>query len=319
MSQGERDNKKGGSSLRGKLDEAWLRAVRLYTYNTPISKGKYRLYETALKLVGEKPDSIRVEVKDGRQFWVNLTTGMQETVYFLGEFEKEITRIAASLVREGDICLDIGANFGWYTTLLRANTGASGAVHSFEPVPATFRELTRNCELMGSPVNVFLNNMALGDQAGTVSINLFEDLPTGHASLSSQGRDDAIAFECPMITLDSYLGEKNVGDVNFVKVDIEGAEMMFLNGAKKLFDQDVPPIFLMEMALEQTGNFGYVPNDLVKFIAAQASYDFYAVDEIGGGLKKIEGFAEADIGANVFCIPRGHYEDRLELLSSKNG
>lgn len=314
MSKGNTGKSKESSSLRGRLDEAWLRAVRLYTYNTPIGKGKYRLYETALKLVGEKPDSIRVEVKDGRQFWVNLTTGMQETVFFLGEFEKEITRIAASLIREGDICLDVGANFGWYTTLLRANAGPSGAVHSFEPVPATFRELTRNCELMESPTNVFLNNIALGDRAGTVPINLFEDLPTGHASLSSQGRDDAITFECPMITLDSYLEEANVPDVNFVKVDIEGAEMMFLNGAKKLFAQDVPPIFLMEMALEQTGNFGYVPDDLIKFIAARASYNFYAVDEIGGGLKKIDGFAKGDIGANVFCIPKGFYEDRLELF-----
>lgn len=315
MSQGDTGKKNESSDLRSKLDEAWLRAVRLYTYNTPISKGKYRLYEAALKLCARKPDSIQVEVKDGRQFWVNLTTGMQETVFFLGEFEKEITKIAASLIREGDICLDVGANFGWYTTLLRNRAGDTGAVHSFEPVPATFRELKRNYELLGSPANVFLNNLALGDEAGIVSINLFEDLPTGHASLSSQGRDDAITFECPMITLDSYLEENNVGDVNFVKVDIEGAEMMFLNGAKRLFSQDIPPIFLMEMALQQTGNFGYLPDELIKFIAAQAPYDFYAVNEIGGKLKNIDGFAEGDIGANVFCIPRGRYRDRLELFN----
>lgn len=304
MSQGDKDNRNGPSGLRSKLEEAWLRAVRLYTYNTPISKGKYRLYETALKLCAEKPDSIRVEVKDGREFWVNLTTGMQETVFFLGEFEKEITRIVASLIKDGDVCFDVGANFGWYTTLLRNHAGSSGAVHSFEPVPATFRELKRNYKLLGSPINVFLNNLALGDKAGTVSINLFPDLPTGHASLSSQGRSDAISFECPMITLDSYLEENRVREVNFVKVDIEGAEMIFLHGAKRLFSQDIPPIFLMEMALEQTGNFGYVPDDLIKYIAAQASYDFYAVNEITGALKKIDGFSEGDIGANVFCIPQ---------------
>jgi FkbM family methyltransferase len=297
--------------LRRKLEELWLRAVRLYTYNTPISKGKYRLYESALRLCSDPPDSVRTQVKDGRQFWVNLTTGMQETVFFLGEFEKEITKIAASLVRKGDVCIDVGANFGWYTTLFFSRAGEEGEVHSFEPVPATFRELKRNYELLAQSENVFINNLALGDHEGTVSINLFADLPTGHASLSSQGRSDAAVFECRMVTLDSYLEENAVGPVNFVKVDIEGAEMMFLNGATRLFEQEIPPIFLMEMALQTTRNFDYVPNDLIEFIGSRREYDFYAVDEINGALKSITGFAEGDIGANVFCIPQGFYRNRL--------
>ena len=307
-------NTTGTGGFRRKLEELWLRAVRLYTYNTPISKGKYRLYESALALCSDRPDSIRTEVKDGRQFWVNLTTGMQETVFFLGEFEKAITKIAASLVRKGDVCIDVGANFGWYTTLFHNRTGEEGAVHSFEPVPSTFRELKRNFELLAQSENVFINNLALGDRNGSVSINLFEDLPTGHASLSSQGRSDAAVFECRMVTLDSYLEEHAVGPVNFVKVDIEGAELMFLNGAKNLFEQDIPPILLMEMALQTTRNFDYLPNDLIEFIGSQRAYDFNAVDEINGLVKKITGFFEGDIGANVFCIPRGFYLDRLELF-----
>lgn len=302
--------------LRRKLEEIWLSAVRLYTYHTPVNKGKYRLYETALALCADPPDSIRTEVKDGRRFWVNLTTGMQETVFFLGEFEKEITKIAASLIRKGDVCIDVGANFGWYTTLFYTHAGEEGVVHSFEPVPATFRELKRNYELLSSPENVIINNLAVGDREGTVSINVFEDLPTGHASLSSQGRSDTAVFECRMVTLDSYLEEKGAGPVNFVKVDIEGAELMFLNGAKTLFLQDVPPIILMEMALQTTRNFDYVPSNLIEFIGSHASYDFYAVNEINGSLKKIDGFPDGDIGANVFCIPCGFYADRLELFKN---
>lgn len=302
------------NGFRRKLEELWLRAVRLYTYNTPISKGKYRLYESALALCSDRPDSIQTQVKDGRRFWVNLTTGMQETVFFLGEFEKAITKIAASLVRKGDVCIDVGANFGWYTTLFYSRAGEGGSVHSFEPVPATFRELKRNYELLGSPANVLINNLALGDRNGSVSINLFENLPTGHASLSSQGRSDAAVFECCMVTLDSYLQEHVKVPVNFVKVDIEGAELMFLNGAKTLFEQEIPPIFLMEMALQTTSNFDYVPNDLIEFIGSRRAYDFYAVDEIKGNVKKITGFSDGNIGANVFCIPQGYYEDRLEYF-----
>ena len=89
-------------------------------------------------------------MKDGRQFWVNLTTGMQETVFFLGEFEKAITRIAASLVKKGDVCIDVGANFGWYTTLFYTLAGRRGRSIPSSPFPLTFRELKRNYELLGS-------------------------------------------------------------------------------------------------------------------------------------------------------------------------
>jgi FkbM family methyltransferase len=183
---------------------------------------------------------------------------------------------------------------------------SAGTLRSF------FRELSRNCDLLGKPSNVVINNLALGDKAGTVVLNLFEGLPTGHASLSSQGRSDAATFDCRMITLDSYLEDHGIGHVDFLKVDIEGAEMMFLNGAKKLFEQDVPPVFLMEMALQQTRNFDYKPNDLIEFISARGDYEFYAVDELRGKLRKIDGFPPDDIGANVFCVPRGHYADRVE-------
>lgn len=304
-------------SLRRKTEELLLRLVRIYTYNTPVSKGKYKLYQTALSFCKYRPDSIPVEVKDGRRLWANLTTGMHDTVFFLGEFERAVTKIAGSLVNEGDICLDVGANFGWYTSLFYARCGAAGAVHSFEPVPDTFRELERNSVLMGAPDNVFINNLALGDKAGAVILNLFEGLPTGHASLSPHGRQDVSTVSCEMITLDSYLEKNRIDRVDFVKVDIEGAEKVFLDGAGKLFEQAVPPVFLMEMALEQTRNFDYLPDELIKFISARGEYDFYAVDEWVAKLMPIDGFPPDDIGANVFCVPRGTHEKQIrEFLKS---
>lgn len=306
-------------SFRAKIEEIFLRAVRLYTFNTPIAKGKSRLCLTAMDLCRHLPTEIEAEAIDGRRFSVNLTTGMNIGVFFFGEHDRALTEIVASLLREGDVCLDVGANFGWYTTLFYKHCGAKGAVHAFEPVPQTFRQLRRNYQLMGEPENVFLNNLAVGDHRNHITINLFEGEPTGHASLSAQGHDegDAISFECEMITLDSYLEKHDLHNVNFVKVDIEGAELMFLKGAEKLFGQEAPPIFLIEMALATSKSFDYIPNDLINFIRERAAYDFYAVEEIEGKLKKIEGFAPGDIGANVICIPQGFYQDRTRILNNK--
>lgn len=297
-----------------RIENILLKTVRFYTFNTPIPKGKHRAYLLALKFCKSLPDKMMAETKDGRKFSVHLKTGMQTTVYFLGEYEKALTEIVKAQLREGDVCLDIGANFGWYSTLFHKYCGDTAEIHSFEPVPPTFAELAQNYELMGNPPNVFINNLALGEKPDELTINLFEGLSTGHASMSDQGRDDAISYKCKVVTLDSYLEEKNVGDVNFVKVDIEGAEMMFLKGAGKLFKQKIPPIWLMEMALQQTENFGYLPNDLINFMRERADYDFYKVDEINTKLIKIEGFEKDDIGANVICFPRGFYQDRFAAL-----
>lgn len=304
--------------IRAKLEEIFLKSVRLYTYHTPIARGKHRLYLLASKLCRYPPTALPTKVKDGRKISVNLTTGMHTTVFFLGEFEKVLTQTVTLLVKKGDVCFDIGANFGWYTTLFRQNCGAGGFVHAFEPVPRTFRELELNYQLMGKPENVFINNLAVGDRNEDIFINLFKNLPTGHASISRQGREDVISFQCRMTTLDSYLEKQNVGQINFVKVDIEGAELLFLKGAENLFRQEIPPILLMEMALQQTANFGYKPNDLLQFISARAEYDFYAADEVNGKLRKIEAFAPGDIGANVFCFPKKFYQDRLSALLKQN-
>lgn len=292
------------SGFRHKIEDLWLRAIRTYTFNTPIKKGSYRLFKYAMALCRRPHRSLRVDLKDGRKLWVNLTTGMQETVFFHGEFEVPITEIARELVDFGDTCLDIGANYGWYTTLFASVVKGQGQVHSFEPVPVTFAELKRNHELMGSPANVKINNVALGDEPGTITMNFFEGEPTGHASIATKGATPSDSFECPMITLDSYLAENKIGKVDFVKVDIEGAELMMLKGATRLFTGEKLPIILMEMALAQSANFGYVPNDLIQFIAEHGDHDFYRVEEDDHKLVKIDGFASGDIGANVFCIPR---------------
>lgn len=309
------NSEKSPLSLRQNINSLVLRGVRAYTYNTPLDRGKYRLITLALRLCPEAPSPQIVATKDGRRIKADLSTGMHTFVYFLGDYEPALTALTRLLVKEGDVCLDVGANFGWYTTLFRKLVGEGGSVHSFEPVPSSLEELRINFNLAGSPQNIYINDFALTDRQGTATINMFPGLTTGHASLSQQGRSDARQFTCITNTLDSYLSERNMTDVDFVKVDIEGAELSFLNGAASLFRQKQPPILLMEMALNTTRNFGYFPNDLISFIRAYADYSFYVIDEIHTSLIPIERFDPNEPGANVLCIPSSH-PSALDRLSS---
>ena len=306
-------------TMRERLENAMIKAVRLYTFNTPIDKGKYRLMQAAISACRYVPKTVTATTRDGRSIALPISAGMGEAVYFLGEYEREVTRIVEELVRPGDVCLDVGANFGWFTTLLAKLSGPEGFVHAFEPVPSTFAQLESNVALTATPSRIKINNAALGDREDEVIVHVFDDIGLGFSSLSEKGSAGATAVRSRMLTLDAYLGgeREERRNINFVKLDIEGAELMFLKGASMLFDQQTPPIILAEMATEQSRNFGYSPNELIEFIGSRRPYEFYAVNEFNGEMERIEGFRDDEIGANVFCLPAGHYADRRDRIAGR--
>ncbi len=106
--------------LRSTIERLWLKFIQFYTFNTPISKGKYRLYQAALNLCRYPPKQLVTKISDGRRFCVDLTEEMHKSVFFLGEYERAVTNVISSVVQPDDVCLDIGANFGWYATLLNS-------------------------------------------------------------------------------------------------------------------------------------------------------------------------------------------------------
>ena len=294
-----------------------LKLVRLYTFNSPVRRGKLRLSRLAMRLSKFAPHDIIVSTVDGRRLYADLSTGMCESLFFQGEYERAVTSIINATVEQGDVCLDVGANFGWYATLLQKLCGPGGWVHAFEPVPDTFETLKKNVELISDSSNILINNVAVGDAPGNIEMHVFEGLPNGHSSLSTMGRTDYKTVTSPMITLDSYLVDQNISKVDFIKVDIEGAELMMLKGASRLFEQAVPPVWMIEMALGTTKGFGYLPNELILFLRERADYEFYAVEEPTLTLKLIEGFAPDDIGANVLCLPSTRYGQRFERARNR--
>lgn len=284
---------------------AWLASlVRACTFHSPVRKGTGLLAQQASRALRGRTRPMACRTRDGRTLVIDPSSQTYFTVYFLGEYERAVTRLVTSLVKPGDTCLDIGANIGWYTTLLARVVGGAGAVHAFEPVPDVFARLVENWRLNDAPSNVHLNASALGTSAGTAELHVFAGLPEGHSSISTLGRADYATVPCPMTTLDAYLHENGVGRVDFIKMDVEGAELQCLEGAGRVFEQDVPPVWMIEMALATTSTLGYGPNDLIEFMRARADYRFYAIDEGTASLRSIEGFGPADVGANVLCVPR---------------
>ncbi len=174
--------------------------VRLYTFNTPIKRGKYRLASASVELIKDIPKQVVAKTTDGRTLKVNFDNHFAHFVYFLGEYEPAITEIIKLIVKPGDVCLDIGGNVGWFTTLLQTLVGKDGAVHSFEPVPPTFEILEENVRNNINSAVVRLNNVALGDKDGDVVLHIFDEMADGHASISDFGKSDFTSYSTKLIT-----------------------------------------------------------------------------------------------------------------------
>lgn len=286
-----------------KLELLWLRFIRLYTFYFPLNKGKWRLFSAAKKICRHLPDKIVARAKDGRNLRVNLNDWTGEVIYFLGEHENYCCDIFRKHIKNGDVCFDVGANIGWYTTFFAKLVGPTGQVHAFEPVPGTFAELQRNVEVNGLNSNVIVNNIGLGDTKAKTEIYLFPELSSGYASLADKPDRKSEKVEVKISTFDLYTEINKIEQVDFIKVDIEGAELMFLQGAQKLFNRKKLPVLFLELTLAGAKEFGYKPNDVIVYIKERANYRYFLVDETNKKLDEIKGFSDSDVGANVLCLP----------------
>lgn len=187
------------------------------------------------------------------------------------------------LVRPGDTCVDIGAEYGLYTWPLSSLVGPTGRVHSIEPLPGPARWLRLASRGLGSG-NVVVHHTALGAWAGrgTVSLPLRRGLPVhGRAYLTegSHGPGPNAEFAAtrlvrtPVHTLDQLVERAGLEKVAFVKADVEGAEPAVLDGARQTLRRHLPALLLeiedrhlakygagSEVVLDRLGQYGYRPH-----------------------------------------------------------
>ncbi|NLT72028.1 MAG: FkbM family methyltransferase [Verrucomicrobiaceae bacterium] len=154
------------------------------------------------------------------------------------------------LVGEGDVVLDIGANFGLFTRFLSEAVGEEGRVFSFEPTPDMFAVLSHSARGLGWK-NVSCHQLALSDRPGqaTMSIPIRGDGSRNHyeASLDPGVADCGGAvesFTTGVVTLDEFSQSASMGRVAFIKCDVEGHEIAVLRGARALLARDRPTILL---------------------------------------------------------------------------
>lgn len=132
---------------------------------------------------------------------------------------------------------DVGANKGKYSTLLKKLFQEKATIHAFEPSSTTFGMLKEN---FGNQDQVFLYQKALGESAAQLTL-FYPEIGSGLASLYDRnldhfGIETKDVEQVEVMTLDSFCHEKEITEIDFLKLDVEGHELAVLKGANQMLE-----------------------------------------------------------------------------------
>lgn len=157
----------------------------------------------------------------------------------------------SSMLREGDVVIDVGANIGTTVIPSSLNVGRSGKVYAFEPHPRIFSYLQGNLRL-NRITNVEAYNTALGNQKGHIYLSNKENDDMNRVSLN----DEENCLRIPIATLDSFISENE--KIALLKIDVEGYEKFVLEGAERtLAATECVCMEMFEKFLSEYGSSGH--------------------------------------------------------------
>lgn len=196
----------------------------------------------------------------GRQIYLCMSdTAISRTIMQFGSWEPEVGKILLREMTPNSIVLDVGANLGWFSLMLgdyiQKNSG-SGRIYSFEANPNIIPYLTASVMDSGLMRQISIKPYAVSEkptrfQMTNSTFGNIGGLQVGEVATSDPNQDRNVV---PALPLDDLLIDLNRCDL--IKMDIEGAEMMAVNGYVEGLRQFKPKI-LMEInpkALEHVSN-----------------------------------------------------------------
>ena len=212
----------------------------------------------------------------------------------VGKFEPETIAIFRSCLKEGMTVIDIGANLGYFTVIAASRVGSSGKVFSYEPNPHNFGLLERNIAANRFR-NVTAIPIALSNCTGTREL-FFGDNQTTHSFSDKRGtgRSESVVTD----TLDNSLKAFGYSRIDIIKMDIEGAEPLALEGMGETIARNPALIIIFEFHPNAIKRLGYSP---LKFLETfeRLGFSMSVIDEDCGScvpINDLEAFTESFLG-----------------------
>ncbi len=181
------------------------------------------------------PDKLVLPILQGPLRGKQWISGAATHGCWLGSYEYEKQQTIAREVWPGSVFYDVGANVGFYSLLSSLLVGR-GRVFAFEPAPRNLAYLRMHLELNHAG-NVEVLPLAISDTIGEAQ---FQIEPSGLMGHLAHGGSTTVLTA----SLDSLVESGRIAPPDFIKMDIEGAELLALQGASQIFQRFRPVLFL---------------------------------------------------------------------------
>ncbi|HEY2460740.1 MAG TPA: FkbM family methyltransferase [Candidatus Acidoferrum sp.] len=243
-------------------------------------------------------------------WWLAQKSALDQELTY-GSFEGVETRFAEKVLRPGMTVLDVGAHHGLYTLLMSKRVGRSGAVIAFEPSARERRRLERHVRVNRCS-NVQIRPWALGNESGVAELFMVEGSQDWCNSLRPPVvPEPTTKVAAEVRRLDDVMWTFGARQIDFLKLDIEGAELGFLHGAEETLKK-FRPAMLVEVQDLRTNPWGYAAREIIHFML-RLNYRWFA---LAADSSLIPVSTELELyDANLVAVPNERVEEFQALLA----
>jgi FkbM family methyltransferase len=286
----------------------WVFAEEYYDQRRWLACRRGALWEAAR----EKDLAVPITVRWHSGTTVDLTLGNDNSLclYVCGSFEPNEFAFLDRVLKPGMVFVDVGANDGYYTLFAARRVGPSGRVVAAEPSSRERAHLQRNLGRNGLD-NVSVVPAAIGAASGLADLHLAHGVHAGHNTLGSFAHDDVVRASLERVAiepLDAVIARLGLAQVDFVKIDVEGAEARVITGAAAVL-KAMRPFLLLEIndkALRAQGNCA---DSLIGTLRGDLGYEIFVFSPVTGLLETPR---DGDpLSANVVAIPSERVADTI--------
>ncbi len=197
----------------------------------------------------------------------------------MAAFETAEIAFMRGLLQPGDVVFDVGANAGLFTVIAARQVGANGRVYAFEPGQRELELLHHNVSI-NNLTNITIIPYAISDRNGTAQFAVASDGALSSLGKTNHPEQKIIGWETVQtITLDSFAKDQGIARVDFLKIDVEGAERSVVRGAAAILADNPRLNVLFESDLRNTDCFGYTPQAFLSELVSSGLSVHCLVDE----------------------------------------
>lgn len=308
-----KDFEKGKIDVKSYALQMFEKYEELFCYQELLEKSKVkeiviREKEILFKMQMNPPFKGSSEYEILMEMYKKDCAAVPNTILSIGEYEPlELDMVGriVSYMKEGTF-LDIGANLGWYTLNMKKQY-SDLEIYAFEPIEENYNKVKKNLEWNHlKQVKVF--NIGLYHENTTLRF-YYDVCASGASSMENlRGNKETREVMCRVERLDDVVKEQGIFSMDFIKCDVEGAELFVYKGGMESIKKYKPVIF-SEILRKWSAKFGYHPNDIIDLLE-EVGYQCFVINE-KGNLKKFGRVNEQTLETNYFFM---HADKHAQII-----